>query len=641
MSRRAIRKTDIGTIILHWTLVVLLFVAVTTGLRIAIDSPHDMTWLQIFDFVLPQDIVWTAHIPVGTALFALAIAYTIYLGKTGLSRRIRPDLTRLTGLTRSRQARYGAINILLYWALFVVLVTQMVTGTMLYLGYGGAAADLHFYATWLIIGYFPCHIAVHYAQGGYSQLLRVFNPGRLAPPPAPFDPFDLIVAAPDGKAPPPRPVSAPGRAIANAPDASRRDGEAAPRRGSRSRTRNGQVLHAHPFVVAIAGGVGSLAFLLSLDTATRDTLTVAVVPEDQIPSVDGDVSDAVWRIAKPVRIPTQQGANLDSEGQSFVEIKAVHDGSNIYFSFIWNDPTRSLKHLPLLKTADGWRLLQDGFDREDANSYFEDKFAVLFTTQYDLIPGDRTFHAGRKPLADKPASLSGRGLHYTTDGGYADVWQWRAANGGMLGWIDDAHFGPPAEPAQAQEQAMAPYKGGFAADPGVDLTSLNFEPRGPGGYSAPISPKRLPKDWRRVSSALGKVDLNPDHGDGEGTVWWLSEADSTPYSAELDARIPAGTIVPGVLVEGSYTGDRADIRGAAKWAAGHWSLEAVRRLDTGSEYDALLATGTYMRVSVFDHTQSRHTRHIRPIRLEVNKCGKAAECTSTIKRSPPIAGKYF
>jgi hypothetical protein len=30
-----------------------------------------------------------------------------------------------------------------------------------------------------------------------------------------------------------------------------------------------------------------------------------------------------------------------------------------------------------------------------------------------------------------------------------------------------------------------------------------------------------------------------------------------------------------------------------------------------------LKTGVFMRVSAFDHTQIRHTRHVRPIRLEV------------------------
>jgi hypothetical protein len=43
----------------------------------------------------------------------------------------------------------------------------------------------------------------------------------------------------------------------------------------------------------------------------------------------------------------------------------------------------------------------------------------------------------------------------------------------------------------------------------------------------------------------------------------------------------------------------------------------ARRLETRSEYDVPLKSGVFMRVAAFDHTQIRHTRHVRPIRLEV------------------------
>jgi hypothetical protein len=207
--------------------------------------------------------------------------------------------------------------------------------------------------------------------------------------------------------------------------------------------------------------------------------------------------------------------------------------------------------------------------------------------------------------------------------------QWHASRGGMLGWVDDTHFGPPTEPTAAQKQGQSAYKGGFAPDPGGSLTELNFEERGPGGYEKPVTPKRLPKDIRRFVRTTGELDLNPDHGDSEKSVWWLSNEESLPYSADHDAKIPNGTLIPGVLVSGAFTGDRADIRGQAKWASGRWSLELVRRLDTGSKYDTPIATDAYMRVAVFDHTQSRHTRFIRPIRIAVNRCANTPACVST------------
>ena len=78
-------------------------------------------------------------------------------------------------------------------------------------------------------------------------------------------------------------------------------------------------------------------------------------------------------------------------------------------------------------------------------------------------------------------------------------------------------------------------------------------------------------------------------------------------------------MLPGVILAGDFTGDRADVRCAARWASGHWALEVARKLDTGSQYDVPLKSGIFMRVAAFDHSQIRHTRHIRPIRLEVDK----------------------
>ena len=44
---------------------------------------------------------------------------------------------------------------------------------------------------------------------------------------------------------------------------------------------------------------------------------------------------------------------------------------------------------------------------------------------------------------------------------------------------------------------------------------------------------------------------------------------------------------------------------------------ASRDLKTGSKYDQDFVPGKdlYMWVSVFDHTQTRHTRHARPVKI--------------------------
>jgi hypothetical protein len=599
-----------------------------------------MLWLREYEFLLPQSSVWTLHIPAGTLLFAITVSYTIYIYKAHLFRRVQPDMTRLTGFLRNRSASFAAMNILLYWMLFGAIVLELFTGILLYLGFAGWIADLHFILTWVIVAYLPAHLAVHFGMGGVRQLLRIFNPSKLAPPPPAFDPYDLLAEALTKNA------RLKGPETQSDPHAQPDSGPARQREPQDHQTRRpyrrDQVLHAHPLALAFGGGFAALAMLMSLDQVTRDELVIEEIWADtKRPVIDGDVSDPIWRSVRPVRVRTQQGANLDGEGGSVVEIRAVHDGTYAYFSFIWDDPTRSLKHLPLVKTETGWRLLHDKFDHEDANAYFQDKLAVLLVAGYALIPGDRTFHAGQEPLKDMPPSLSGRGFHYTTDGSHVDVWQWRATEGGMDGWVDDAHFGPPAEPTQAELEGRHPYKGGFVGDPGEFPYTLVFEQLGPGGYGGAIEPKFLPSDFRQTIQRLGKIDLDPDHGESEGSRWWMLPSEVVPYSKSADDRIPAGAIMPGVIAVGPYKGDRGDIRSAAKWAAGRWSLELVRRMDTGSQYDAPVATGTYLRVAVFDHSQTRHTRHIRPVHLKVNRCEKIAQCLSTTRNSWQSGGTSY
>lgn len=381
--------------------------------------------------------------------------------------------------------------------------------------------------------------------------------------------------------------------------------------------RRGGVVQANPYMVAIAAGVAGVTFAYTIDNNVREYLTIRRVPHAEAPIIDGDVSDPVWRTTKPVAVLTQQGANFDGTGETHVEIRAVHDGEWAYFSFIWDDPTRSLKHLPLVKKVDGWHLLQHGYDRGSADAFFEDKFAVLLTNLDITLAGDRTFHAGPVPIAGRPPTLSRRGLHFAPPGAVVEIWQWKATSGGRLGYMDHSHFGPPAEPTQAEIEGRSPYRGGFAPDPGSAPYSDNFDPRGPGGYDSPITPRRLPRDLAKTHAGLGGVDLDPNHGEADGSRWWMTTEESVPYSPDFDAKIPVGSVIPGVIMSGSFTGDRASVRCASRWSAGRWSLEAARRLGAQSPYEVGIATGTYMRVAAFDHSQIDHTRHVKPIRLEV------------------------
>jgi Ethylbenzene dehydrogenase len=487
-----------------------------------------------------------------------------------------------------------------------------------------------------VLAFSALHILVHFQIGGAAQLLRIFRPDRLPPPPPILDAVELLTllveqsdqAAPTAHDPKAHdqpvtpqdhatPSLQPGEPLHPPPATPVAQRAAKPTNHSRNLT-----LQSNPFAVAAAVAVTSASLVVASDWLSVDRLQIHRIASTEAPIVDGDTSDPVWRNIQPFAVMTTQGDNFDGKGESRVEIRAVHDGTWAYFLFTWEDPTRSLKQLPLIKQADGWHLLHDGYERGDERAYNEDKFAVLLTTMDVDLAGDRTFHASPHPLANAPATMTGRGLHFTTaDGVYADVWQWKATSGGPTGWMDDDHFGPPIEPTPMQVRNVVPYRGGFAPDPGSANYSQNFaivpDAAVGNGGSQLVTPRRLPKDLAAMSAAMGAVALDPDIGESDGARWFMTETETQAYTVELDKAIPVGTVLPGVIISGDFSGDRADVRCAARWASGHWALEAARRLDTRSAYDVPLKTGVYMRVAAFDHSQIGHTRHVRPIRLEV------------------------
>ncbi len=620
MRRIAIRRrTDIGTILLHWLVAVTLVASIATGLRIAADEPG-YAWLRAFDSILPESVVWTGHMPAALVLCALAASYVAYLISAGLFRRVQLDRVRIVGLLKGEQARWGAMNVLLYWIFFSAIVAEIITGAQLYLGYASTnVVRIHLFGTWIILGFVPAHVAVHWGIGGFAQLVRIFRPGGFASPARPFDPMELVEQL--------------NRQIADAKKAQRKllprgqqspetvhpQNRLRPAARSHDRARSMRTVQANPLVVALAAAIVTVGFVLPMERATQDRLYIRKAATAGLPILDGDASDPIWLNVKPLTIWTAFGGNFDGAGDTKIDVRAVHDGERAYFCFIWDDPTRSLKHLPLIKKNDGWHVLQDRYDVADAHEYHEDKFSILLTQLDITIPGDRTFHVGPRPLADKPATLSGRGLHYTTNpDASVEVWQWKASSSGQYGWVDQDRFAMPVEPTVAQSEGRSPYRGGYITDPRAERVYwTNFETQSVGGYRQAVQPRRLPKNWNTTTIAMGRIDLDPGHSDDEGSRWSMTEAESEPYSVARDGQIPVGTVIPGLIVAAPPDQSFRDVRGAARWAAGRWVLEISRSLRGDRPGAVAISTGTYMRLAAFDHAQSHHTRHLRPILLEV------------------------
>ena len=486
------RKTDYGTIVLHWLLVGAVGVAFVSGLRIATETP-DRAWLNLFDAILPRANVWTEHIEAAVVLVGVAIAYAIYLLRSGLSRRVRLDEARLRGLFGPKQPRLGAISVLLTWTFLIAIATLIVSGAMLYFGVlaGYDAATVHWYATWVVPAFAVLHILVHVRIGGVAQLFRVFRPERLPPPPTQLDALELLALLVEKSSPTVHAPDAGGATLQ--PEEPQHDpqGRRETRRphanpSSRGGARpNDATLQSNPFVVALAVAIAGTSALIATDWFSVDSLRIHHIANADAPILDGDASDPVWRNIRPVSVMTNQGGNFDGRGESKVEIRAVHDGTWAYFLFVWEDPTRSLKQLPLVKEIDGWHLLHDGYERGDERAYNEDKFSVLLTTLDVDLAGDQTFHASPHPIPGAPSTLTGRGLHFTAAGVLADVWQWKATSGGPTGWMDDDHFGPPRQPTPMQANNAAPYRGGFRPIRAPQTTAT----------TSPCNPIPLAKGW--------------------------------------------------------------------------------------------------------------------------------------------------
>src|SRR5215212_9395354 len=112
-------KTDIGTILIHWTASIACIITLVTGLRLASDQEFSVVWRAIAP-VLPQGEIWSWHIISGLALTFASTTYIVYMHRSGLMRRIALDKLRALTMPAPRQAKWGAINVLLHWALYAL-----------------------------------------------------------------------------------------------------------------------------------------------------------------------------------------------------------------------------------------------------------------------------------------------------------------------------------------------------------------------------------------------------------------------------------------------------------------------------------------------------------------------------------------
>lgn len=330
------------------------------------------------------------------------------------------------------------------------------------------------------------------------------------------------------------------------------------------------------------------------------SLIVAHVNHESLPEIDGDLNDAVWQTTPAQVIRGGHGWNLDRQTVD-VSVKALSDGQTLFMAFQWLDPTPSGAHLPLIKTTQGWKVLQDGFDQNDEKTWYEDKLAVMWSQEAHLATA--AFHHGLQPLLNAPAMKAGRGYHYSTSDQVFDVWHWKSVRN-PPGNLDDSYFGSP-QPAWPAERR---YTAGYYPDPsdaGAVVENWLWY------NSGTVTPRRLPRD----ADDIRVFQKKPDPTDPQDNRRWaMSWYDTQPYLADLD-NYPVGTLMPSVIIRDPYEGDRADVRAQSNWKNGRWTLEIARSLKTSSRFDVPIQEGSAFWVAVFDHNQARHTLQWLPVIL--------------------------
>src|SRR5581483_791108 len=344
-------RTDFGTALLHAVMLGAFIVLLASGLRIASDDPDTM-WLSVLDPSLPMEHLWYRPLLAGVVLTAALAAYAVYVTRARLRGRLRFDRTRLAAIWRGGSARYAALNVTVVWVLLASLLVEIGSGALVFWGAGQGIVILHRWVAWLCVGCVIAHVSLHFAYGGAPQLLRIFSPSRLrVGDPAP-DLAELLAE------------QLRQRSLAAAPEEAAPDEFAGERAGS---------LQAHPLATATAMALLIAGLACGSETLTRPVLVISAISRAEAPTVDGDLSDPVWSRAVPVSVVTTQGGDFGGTHQSRVEVRAVHDGEFAYFAFVWDDPTRSLKHHPLVKDRDGWHVAATRGDLTDENTYNEDK----------------------------------------------------------------------------------------------------------------------------------------------------------------------------------------------------------------------------------------------------------------------------
>ncbi len=330
-------------------------------------------------------------------------------------------------------------------------------------------------------------------------------------------------------------------------------------------------------------GLGGLTAVLAVQARAADELVSVKVAAP--PAIDGSF-EAAWDQAPPLKMTLDKMPYKPDVypgiAQTEVTLRSLYDAENVYFAVQYKDPTRSLAHLPWVKQADGsWKQMKKPDSTGNENSYSEDKFSIMWDVKargFSKLGCAIVCHmANGGKIDDVPAASPGR--KYTSrPGDTVDLWVWRGIHGNAAAQVDDMFINDnkPADAAFWGRRADESTGGGY-------VDNVNEAKNGPAFMSA-------------------KPDADKP---------WIADDQKAPF---VDTFKP-GDSIPSVVVK-PFTGSRADVACASKYADGAWTIEFKRKLvttgDKAAEQDVQFKdlTKSYaFAIAVFDNTQINHLYH--------------------------------
>lgn len=314
-------------------------------------------------------------------------------------------------------------------------------------------------------------------------------------------------------------------------------------------------------------------------------MTVAKVTTG--PDNDPATNDTLWAGATEAAIPVQGGVN---KSETTIKMKAVHDGTYVYFRATLDDPTKSLERQPYVKNADGtWTKTKAWPDK------YEDKLAFIWDNPEKPMTGFSTQGCAVTCHSAGPSDKYGRPVKYAPAAGqFGDMWHAKTARHAAvpeLKQIDDQSVWYPDDLSNPLSTTDTLKDGGRKGDAQLSTSTK-------GDYTTNDKDSGgLPK-WMPAGD-----DTKLKAGVGSNPFWMLATQSFNPDKFAVGDKLASH-------LAKRLEGSRGDIDGYAVWSGGVWTYEFKRKLDTGdtSGRDTKFLPGqTYtMGAAYFDNNQIGH-----------------------------------